>query len=174
LGDISIKGLEKEFYLPIRITLQNREVEINAGGVIDRIDVLGSSVRIVDYKTGFVNSEIDSLQSLFEYDSDMRNDAILQLLMYCEIYSGISKTGKTVPSLYAIRNLNETGFSDRLRIMQGSREGTFIEDYSVIRTEFLSGLESVLASVFDKDLPFTMTQNYRRCEYCPYRKLCQR
>ena len=82
---------------------QSQEV---LGGKIDRVDRKGKVVRVVDYKTGRVDFDFDSIESLFNRDGK-RNKAAFQTLLYAWLYvkSNSSKGDELVPGLYNSKNL---------------------------------------------------------------------
>ncbi len=104
----------------------------------------------------------------------MRSDAWFQILMYCEILL-LSEPGKTVrPGIYPVRDISSRGFSDKL-VIGSARDGkTIIEDYATVREEYAAMLKAVLETIFSPASDFVMTGDYRICENCPYRQLCNR
>jgi len=117
--------------------------------------------------------EIPSVESLFEENSEKRNEAWFQVLMYCEIFSRRNPDLNVRPSIYSLRALPSGEFSDHLTVGT-AKNGVKILNYNDIRSEFSSGLQSVLETVFSENEPFRMTDNLRKCEFCPYRRLCNR
>lgn len=173
-GPFTIKYLEKWISSEIEIARHQNSVRLLAGGIIDRIDFIGGTHRIIDYKTGNVEMEIDSVEALFDEDDDRRNESWFQILMYCELFSRENPGSIVRPSLYAVRNLSDSEYSDHLIIKKGREEKIIIRDYSEIGDEYSSRLKSVLEAIFSKSEPFIMTEHKRKCENCPYRQLCQR
>jgi CRISPR/Cas system-associated exonuclease Cas4 (RecB family) len=171
---LTIIDLEKWISSNLEIDYEKRNVRLKAGGIIDRIDYADGTHRIIDYKTGSVAMEIESVEALFDSTDDKRNEAWFQILMYCELFSMENPGVKVRPSLYAVRNLSDSTFSDHLILKQGREEKKTIRDYSEIRSEFSSRLKSELEILFSKSEPFIMTDHRRKCESCPYRQLCQR
>ena len=171
---ITIVDLEKRISSGIEIVYNKRRTGLRTGGIIDRIDYTEDIHRIIDYKTGSVAMEIDSIEALFDESNEKRNEAWFQILMYCEIFSRENPDVRIRPSLYAVRNLPGKGFSDRL-IVKKAREGRLIvSDYSEIRNEYLPRLVSTLETIFNRNEPYTMTGHRRKCEICPYTQLCRR
>jgi hypothetical protein len=171
---LTINELEKWVSSDMEIIYNNKIVNIKTGGIIDRIDYTEGIHRIIDYKTGSISMEIDSVEALFDESDDKRNEAWFQILMYCEIFVKENSGVKVRPSLYAVRNLADTGFSDHLVLKKGKEVIITIGDYSEIRTEYSSRLKTTLQSIFSKNEPFVMTEHRRKCRICPYRQLCQR
>lgn len=171
---VAIKDLEKNITSVLEIGYENRKVRVTAGGIIDRLDFTGGTHRIIDYKTGGIAMEINSLESLFDEEDEKRNEAWFQILMYCELFSRNNPSSKVRPSLYALRNMSASGFSDHLIIKKEKDSRIIVDDYSEIKNEYSSLLISAIGKIFSRDEPFLMTVNLRKCEYCPYIQLCQR
>lgn len=171
---VTLTDLERPVCSDLEIIYNGNEVRIRAGGIIDRIDYTGDINRIIDYKTGSVSMEIDTVESLFNENDDKRNEAWFQILMYCELYVRENPGHRVRSSLYPVRKLPDPGFSDHLVIKKGRDAKFIVGDYSEIRVEYSSLLKSSLETLFSRDEPFVMTEHRRKCETCPYRQLCQR
>jgi hypothetical protein len=160
---------------PVHFRISGIDQEIIIGGVIDRIDVRKDITRIVDYKTGATSQSISSLNDLFREDRKKEADAWLQTLLYCEAYLEDKPDATVVPSVYKIKNIQDDLESDRLEIKAPKQPGVIVDDYSVIRQEFLEGLRSVVYKIYSTDEPFVMTDDiWSKCSWCPYRILCRR
>ncbi|OFY46658.1 MAG: hypothetical protein A2Z69_00740 [Bacteroidetes bacterium RBG_13_44_24] len=170
-----ILGLET----PVRFRLTAGEgkdrIVLIAGGNADRIDEKDGLVRIVDYKTGTIADSISSVTDLFNDDRKKDPDGWLQTLLYCEGYI-TEKPGSIVrPSVYKVKKVPGDGTSDILIIRPGKNEGSELNDYSIIREEFIAGLKETINKMFSIDEPFIMTGDpWNKCSYCPYRQLCLR
>ena len=171
---LTIRGLEKYVSSAFNINSGNKDVSLNIGGYADRIDETGNTRRVIDYKTGNISMEIKSVSSLFDENDEKRNDAWFQILMYCEMLSDGSSVSKIRPSLYALRNMSDKDFSDKLIIATDRDNKTEIDDYSQIRPEYSAYLKLTLENIFSADSPFIMTGHIRKCDYCPFIKLCRR
>jgi hypothetical protein len=171
---LTIKDLEKWITSVIEIQCENKPASLTAGGRIDRLDFNGGIHRIVDYKTGYVEMEIDSVLSLFDESDEDRNEAWFQILMYCELFYRENPFLKVRPSMYALRRMSDHAYSDKLIITKYKDNRIAVEDYSQIRDEFAEGINSTILKIFSRSEPFIMTGNRRKCDYCPFRQLCQR
>jgi hypothetical protein len=170
----TIVDLEKKAAARLNLKPGNAEAGILAGGIIDRLDLTGSALRIIDYKTGNVSMEIKSVASLFDENEEKRNEAGFQILMYSEILMMSGEGMKIIPSIYPVRSLNDRSFTGLLRIKDRHSGGEELDDYSEIRKEFREGLEETIRILFSNDSDFIMTSHLRSCEFCQYRQLCRR
>lgn len=174
VAPFTITGLEKYYDFILKDGSTDIPLSIRAGGKIDRIDQVSSVTRIVDYKTGKVSGKISSLESLFREDRDKDVDAWLQTLLYCEAYLSSHPGIKVRPSVYRIRESAQEGPDDKLVIKEGRTTGMFMDDYSLIRDEFVGLLAETARKILYSKEPFKMTQKTDKCIYCPYSGLCMR
>jgi len=75
-----IKILSLEERLSSEITVNNTTVKIN--GIIDRIDLFNGKIRVIDYKSGFVNPTVLDIKNLDKIKLDYKYSNLLQLLIY--------------------------------------------------------------------------------------------
>ena len=175
IAPITILNLEDPFTVTLSVLSDGNLIEINAGGMVDRIDVISGVTRIVDYKTGTVAETISSIGDLFSEDRKKDSDGWLQTLLYCEAYYSANKEVTLRPSVYKIKKLSGGSFSDMLRLKTDKKSELVVDDYKIVREEFMYGLKGIIAKIFGKSEPFIMTGDIRgKCEYCPYRALCDR
>jgi hypothetical protein len=99
-----------------------------------------------------------------------RSGEWLQLLVYCEILSGVSDI-KSYPVIYAVRKMSSPGFSGRLSIKSSAGEQE-LYDYSVIKDSFRTSLLQLIERIFSPSENFYMTSVGNRCSFCPYNRLC--
>jgi hypothetical protein len=171
----TILNIEDTFSFSLNVPDCGEKCRIQIGGKIDRVDRKEGIVRIVDYKTGAVADNIKSVESLFEEDRKKELDGWLQVLVYCEAYFAGRDTGVVRPSIYRVRKLPGDGSTDFLRIKKDRNTEIRIDDYRMVREGFLEGLTAVAGAIFSKDEPFIMTADqWNKCGYCPYNKLCLR
>jgi len=166
----SIISIEERYKFRLGFEADGMPHEVDAGGNIDRADNKNGVVRIVDYKTGSTSDSIENIADLFEEDRDKNLDAWLQTMIYCEAFLS-SNPGLTArPSVYRLKLIPGTNVSDRLKI--GDSE---LEDYTMVRDEFLESLRKLVSVIFSRSEPFIMTRSrQKKCGYCPFRILCRR
>ncbi len=158
-----IRELEKEY----SCDLPTDKGKIKIKGKIDRIDEIGSTLRILDYKTGKTEErelKVSEMQAL-------RNDPVLnksfQLLMYALLVSE-NHQGFTAlePGVISFRQL--TPGSRAIRVNQSK----------VVTKEVLTGFSALLADLFheiyDPSTPFTQTADTKICVHCDFKSICNR
>jgi CRISPR/Cas system-associated exonuclease Cas4 (RecB family) len=175
LAPLKLIALERRYSFPLSLTSGGKEYDLLIGGVVDRIDIVNGTARIVDYKTGAVADILNSLSDIFEDDRKKDADGWLQTLLYCEALFGKIPVERIRPSIYKIKKTTGGSDSDMLRIRTGSRQEMLIEDYLEVREHFIDGLKETVSRIFSEDEPFYMTEDrIGKCRYCPYRALCMR
>jgi len=174
LAPFEITGLEEEVYSEMKVQINGEKQVIRLGGKIDRIDRISDKFRIMDYKTGKISMEINSLESLFDETCKERGEEWLQVLMYCEIF--ITRKGNDVfPAIYSLRRFSGSDIPEYLLIKTDSKsEVRKIDSYSEIREYFSSLLRYTVERIFSRNENFIMTVDNRKCSYCQYRELCKR
>jgi CRISPR/Cas system-associated exonuclease Cas4 (RecB family) len=171
LSPFKILHLEAPFSFELELP---SGMKIRTGGIADRIDTVSGITRIVDYKTGTISDSLCSITDLFEDDRRKDHDGWLQALIYCEAYLAGNQATHVRPSIYGIKKMSGAAYDDHLKL-KPDRTEIIVDDYSVIRDEFLGGLKEMLAKIFSNEEHFTMTKDTRgKCKYCSYSKLCLR
>jgi hypothetical protein len=169
-GAFSIAGLEQRYAATIRITVQGRELEVNTGGIVDRIDKAGGQFRILDYKTGASKSTFSNVEALFDAGDKPRNDAVFQVFLYSLMVDRMHPDADLVPGLYFVRDSHSRDFSSAIRYGQGA----VLNSFSIVKEEFESLLRIHLERLFNLEEPFTQTSRLKVCQYCPYAMICRR
>src|SRR5690606_28059830 len=77
---ISLEGSE-DYIAEIVIELPNDRKAIGLKGIIDRVDRVGDTIRLIDYKSGSDKKDFPDIPSLFDRNNKQRNKAAMQTLM---------------------------------------------------------------------------------------------
>lgn len=146
----------------------NDNLIVNFKGSIDRIDMINGTTRIIDYKSGTGDLNFKEMEFLFDSSRDKRPKPILQVFIYAFFYNMIHPGKLLSPGIYFLRtsfqNFSSTVTYDKHEI----------NDATVYFDEFESLLNEKVEELFNKDIPFTQTENLKNCEYCPFKDLCGR
>lgn len=140
---------------------------VRIGGKIDRIDRFGGSLRVIDYKSGKVDSKAGSVDDLFSEKQERA--PLFQILLYAGILSRSEPSLKVSAGLYALRNLFEKEFNEVACVNNEP-----IESYSQIGMDFDDQLTQVISQIFDNGNHFVQTENRKHCQYCSFNKICHR
>ncbi len=178
IAPFRIVSLENTYLLPISTDINNKSIQIAVKAIIDRIDSIDGTYRIIDYKTGKAEKKFRSVEALFDKDNTARNKPVFQILLYSLIYHKLKKiaveTG-IVPGIYNFADLNTPDFDPYIYQKTGKNaEKLQGEMFSAILSEFDSKLRGLLKEIFNPSIPFNQTGNIQICERCSYNIICQR
>lgn len=146
------------------------ELSVNMVMFIDRVDRLPDGrMRFIDYKTGNDNIRFASLDQLFAPGTPDRRKALLQLLLYANLYClAEGYDGAIQPFVYRFKSI----FLEGLSPVKYGKE--ILDDYRVVNEEFVGRLNGVLTEMFDPEVPFTQAADPQACVYCPFKAVCGR
>lgn len=162
--------LEKGLVIPVKVGKKKLHVQLK--GTIDRMDEKDGLFRVIDYKTGKVNSlNLDSLDILTGADAYKRKEAF-QLFFYRYLIKlhGAKDSkfkGKFQLGIYPFKKIN-----DQLSFVKVEKNAIIDDD---LLTEFEEILKSILKDLFDIKKPFTqIKEDEDACGHCPYVNICCR
>ena len=166
--------LSLEEPLDVDIPIRNPEgvvaTRLHMHGFIDRLDLSGNSLRIIDYKTGNAQRNFTGVADLFDRTKS-GNHAVLQTLVYaCMTRIARKEYSRFSSCLYIVKELFKENYDPHIHI---SRKPP-INDYNEVAAEFETELNQLLYEMFLSDTPFTQTDNIKNCQICPYADICHR
>jgi len=170
LGQFKILGLERF----VDYSFPHTNQHIRMGGIIDRIDSIDTSNRIVDYKTGISSRSISNINDLFDTELDKRNKYFLQLMMYV-LFLSDANNGVYVPHLYMVKEFSKQKWDTDFLLVSGKEKQVVNEDkLEALMIDFKSKLNEVFDRMYDNNTNFVQTTNEKNCEFCSYNKICLR
>lgn len=177
-----IIGLEKPVYTNVSIPYGNSSKQrlLRIGGFIDRLDMIISDssehIRVVDYKTGNQPQRlVADVESIFSTKgiSSCHSDYYLQAFLYSLIVSASADYNPSKiavsPALLFIKQATSPDYDPVLAI--GTKDNK-VDDIAAYSVDFMRGLNSVLADIFNPDINFVPTDDKGTCATCAYKKLC--
>lgn len=147
---------------------ENGRPAILLGGYIDRVDIKGDTMRIVDYKTGgkYENDKAPDIQSLFT-PSKSRSGNVFQAFYYSMIkQEQISGGLKLRPALLRVARIS--GRDDMPCIKIGKED---VEDFGCYVDEFRHNLDLLLDEIFSPEGEFAASSEDSSCKYCDYQTI---
>ncbi len=128
------------------------------GGVIDRIDQKGSSIRIVDYKTGRWQPRIHHVERLFTR-GNLRNGIALQLFWYSLLYAPQAQQEgcSFMPTVFSARTMCAPEEPVHFLAPQG-KEWRPIRDVGRYARNFKENLNKVFQEIFDPQRSFSPSE----------------
>lgn len=176
LGVFSILGLELKVETQLGgITIGGEPCPITIGGVIDRLDMVDGTLRVIDYKTGARKQDkLIDVEAIFNpANITKHSDYYLQTMLYAMIVRHdpkLNAAGRSVsPGLLFIQHSGADGYDPTLEL--GKARVSDVEPYC---QDFMQQLTNLLGEIYNPDLEFTPTDNRKICATCAYRLLCGR
>ena len=165
-NQLLIKHLEEKF--KSTITFNNDKITANIIGAIDRIDLVGNTLRILDYKTGNVENKELNLKDWEKLKTNTTLSKSFQLLIYSWLYFKTYSFSEQT---------TEAGIIPLSKISQGVLK-IKLPDKSEINHEsiqiFENELKNIISEIFNPEVEFKQTQEADNCKYCAYKIICGR
>lgn len=146
--------------------------EVNVRYALDRVDVVGGRMRIVDYKTGSAHVEARDMDDVFNGAYEAKY--MLQLLLYAHILEQeMPESDRPLGADIGISifDVNRRPVDVECVPVVARRQ---ITSHSLVSDEFVKGMERIITDIFDESVPFEPTADEKNCAYCRYRYLCGR
>lgn len=182
LTPMRIIGLEETRMTTMSIESGNRIIEVDTGGIIDRLDEVsdstaegGRTLRVVDYKTGGHPASILELSRLFS-NTGSNEHYYLQTILYASIVAQQEQQA-VAPCLFYIHKSGAEDYSPLLKLSKISIKDVrqpLTPDCEPLYEAYNEQLRGVIEEIFDPEVPFRQTSNKKACRYCDYRLLCGR
>ncbi len=168
-----IKILSLEQHYGIEIPMPELKKTIAIGGIIDRIDEKEGVARIIDYKTGRKSEVFRSIDELFTGQPSERNSAVFQTFLYSWILVSKGDFHDILPGLFFVRDIYSQNFDYHIYQSENRKKST-VENFENYLQEFQERITPVFEEIFNKDIPFSQTEDAKYCGYCPYKGICMR
>lgn len=165
---VRLIALEKWLEAGIKIEPGGEPCNISIRGKADRIDSLGDTTRIIDYKTGKVQDNELKFDQWEEVTKNSRNGKAFQLLTYAWLYHKMFPgTPSIEPGIASMRSANKGVLTLKLPEGKGALNAGHL-------ASFEESLRALLGEIMDPDTSFSQTEDETNCAYCPYRAVCRR
>lgn len=168
IAPFSILGLEKKVSMSLNFEANKTENTIKIGGMIDRLDLVGDRLRIVDYKTGGSDDIYFSMfPEIFDKTKIDKKKAILQTMIYSLICSYLyPEKIKITPTIYKVKQF----FSSNTNWNVSSKKEENFSDSNIfsIKKELTQSLRNLLSEIFDFSKPFCHHEGQKDCNYCNF------
>ena len=159
-----IKELEQK--LESSVTIGNQLIKLH--GKADRIDSVGSLLRIIDYKTGLAESKELKFEGWGDIKTESKLAKSFQLLMYAWMVQKMNPViqDNMVSGIITFRELSaglktvKINNNDLLNI--------------AVLMKFEEQLKNILVEIFNPEIEFTQTADPNNCEYCAFKGICNR
>ena len=169
-------GSEQRIFENIEICTSTGDIQSRIGGIIDRIDSKGESLRIVDYKTGGDADTPANVQSLFIPDKK-RSNYVFQTFLYasivCKKLREKNDSRLVAPALLYIHRAASENYSPVIQMGEPRKPKEPVDNFAQYEGDFRENLKTLLEDIFNPDISFTQTEIEDKCAYCDFRALCK-
>lgn len=170
-------GSEQRIFENIEIYTPTGDIQSRIGGIIDRIDAKGESLRIVDYKTGGDADTPANVQSLFIPDKK-RSNYVFQTFLYasivCKKLREKNDSRLVAPALLYIHRAASENYSPVIQMGEPRKPKEPVDNFAQYEGDFRENLKTLLEDIFNPDISFTQTEIEDKCAYCDFRALCKK
>lgn len=170
-------GSEQRIFENIEICTSTGDIQSRIGGIIDRIDSKGESLRIVDYKTGGDADTPTNVQSLFIQDKK-RSNYVFQTFLYasivCKKLREKNDSRLVAPALLYIHRAASENYSPVIQMGEPRKPKEPVDNFAQYEGDFRENLKTLLEDIFNPDISFTQTEIEDKCAYCDFRALCKK
>ena len=179
-GSLAILETEGE----LKTKLQTPHGDCLFYGRTDRIDRFKELIRVIDYKTGHVNSSDLKVPVHHQSESDLDYlkqipEKALQLLLYKYMY--LKENPNIAPeqvtaAIHGLKYANAIEFN--LTKASPTKNDTdadiaFLEDDRFI-PDMEALLQAVVGEMLETAIPFTQAEDDKKCSYCEFKLICKR
>lgn len=176
LAPFTIESMEKYYTMPLSIDTPSGNVDLEIGGIVDRIDIVEKDgkeiMRIVDYKSGAngIKTPLKTIDAIFDpVNIKSHSDYYLQAMLYSIIVKEIKPEKTISPALLFIQTATGEDYDPTLVIDKSP-----ISDITEYRSDFMEGLKMLISEIFNKQIKFSPADSTESCKNCPYAILCGR
>ncbi|MDO7876388.1 PD-(D/E)XK nuclease family protein [Hymenobacter sp. ASUV-10] len=178
---IRLFGLEKALSATVFVDVpgQRQQLAVRLFGLADRVDQLPDGrLRVVDYKSGLVKkndlqlrgyrdrlSPAEAVDRLL-HEASSSADKVRQLWLYRLMLAHTEDRETADTAILSLRNLDEGLLSADLSFL--TAEG---EDFRLVSEDLV---RKIVLRILDPAEPIRKTDDFTKCEHCPYKGICAR
>ena len=167
---LSIINLEVLLQTSVMVTINGKDTPIYIKGSADRIDKLGSTIRVIDYKSSIKTSDKFTFIDFEKLFTDSNYNKMLQLFIYAwlVVKNNMAKPEELLPCIIPFKK-----FEEKPRfITENSKEKAPLLFTHELLQEFEACLITEIETILNPDIHFTQTEDIKKCEYCAYASIC--
>lgn len=136
-------------------------------GSADRIDEMNKLIRIIDYKTGFVDDKDVKIDSTEVFTTTDDKGKAFQLMMYAWLYlRGKDENAAVQPGLVSFRR------NDKRFMQLETATGSVLNTKNI--AEFESVLTAITQQILSPETQFDQTPDVSMCRNCEFNAICRK
>lgn len=167
--DLTIVALEKELETSLVININNKPTTVFIKGTADRIDRMGKTLRIIDYKNSIQQDDKFDFTGFDDLFSDKKYNKMLQLFMYAWMVckNNLASPAEIKPCIIPFKI-----FEKEPRYIRQNKVPMIFS--TELLDEFELKLKEFIEKIFNEAHPFSQTEDEKVCEFCDYKLICNR
>jgi hypothetical protein len=182
-----VLAAEQKLVATIDVPIGNEVFTVKIAGKIDRVELLGKTIRVADYKTGKIEQlpkvTPEKLDEIMASGTNANHEKIRQLWLYQYlIYKqmlrerGLRLRGKefhldtyeVTSGFYSLRNIKRGFIQNPLRF----DDNTDAESYVAHSEKYIR--KFIVEKLLNPDEPFSKTEHLNSCQFCDFQEICGR
>lgn len=178
LAPFTILKLEGYCSVDVPIDTPWGKQTLRTGGIIDRMDQKGNTVRIVDYKTGSPQKDDFSTWDQILGSGDKHNGYYFQTFVYAlaQAFHPDYQDVEIKPVLMYPAALGTPKFHDVLKLKEDKNNIKEITNFAEHAEQFIEGLKEILTRLFNttEEICFCQNDTDIPCANCDFKSLCNK
>jgi len=171
-ASFSVAFLEQYVEYHINIPYGEMEIPVRLKGILDRVDAMAGSWRIIDYKTGATDPKQVKIKAWENLIDDPGLNIGFQLLLYSFLlHKRYRNPGRYGAGIFPLRKIGDGFLSVKV---PGETDAGQSDINDPELDHFENVLRNILCNIYNLSEPFVQTKDLTICQYCPYINLCGR
>ncbi|MFO0322384.1 MAG: PD-(D/E)XK nuclease family protein [Bacteroidota bacterium] len=167
---LTIINLEITLQASIILMINGKDIPIYIKGSADRIDKLGHTIRVIDYKSSIKSTDKFIFTEFEKLFTDSNYNKMLQLFIYAwlVVKNNMAKPEELLPCIIPFKK-----FENKPRfILENSKDKSPLKFTKELLEEFEIYLIAEIKTILNPEFNFTQTEDLEKCEYCAYAGIC--
>ena len=167
---LSIINLEVLLQTSVMVKVNGKDTPIYIKGSADRIDKLGNTIRVIDYKSSIKTSDKFTFIDFEKLFTDSNYNKMLQLFIYAwmVVKNNMARPEELLPCIIPFKK-----FEEKPRfISENSKDKAPLLFTHELLQEFETYLITEIEAILNPEINFTQTEDIKNCEYCAYANIC--
>jgi hypothetical protein len=167
---LTLIDLEKNLSASLMVSVSGAETPVYIKGSVDRIDRLGNTIRIIDYKSSVKADDKFKFTGFEDLFHDSKYNKMLQLFVYAwlVVKNDLARPEDLQPCIIPFRQFEDVPRS----ILNENKKGEALLITHELLNEFESYLRNEIESIISNPDHFNQTDDLDKCEYCAYANIC--
>ena len=185
---LQLLAIERKLQANVVVSYENEVLPIRLTGRIDRLDRMGNTYRIIDYKTGKVVKKdltVSDLGLMDTLTSSNLKAKLLQLWFYkflfvaemkqpseenVDLFVGLSPQQISIqPGIISFRNL-----ADQVMHEPGGLWFSEGQNLDAFKTDSEALISTWVHRILDPEQAFEKTKDITHCQFCDFKVICHR